>query len=343
MTLVVSNNPDNRSISVGSNNGGSQGGTYNPQGGGSGIRLQGSSPVLQSSNSAGIRLQNTGNPQVVANFGNPTANPAGDNLRASTDALLKSLGYSNGPVYAPKIDLAAINAQARKAAEGNVNPYYTKALNDFLAEQASAKAQQQAQTKTNIQNAQDLLTQTTKANAVTGTRTTEDTAQKESDINQAADWRQTDQGGQYDIDRVAQAINEAKSGLTGSGIAAGERGASQEKFNTTESRQATSDTENKAAAELTKARTFQDLATSNENATTGEAKAEKQANFDLTNFITGQDFALKTEKSSLEKSRLGDIATNTSAEAKLLLNQFIANIANPAQRLAAYQTYGSAF
>lgn len=268
---------------------------------------------------------------------------AGYNQLASAQALLKSIQGPPAPVYAPKLDLAAINAQARAAAENNVNPFYVKSLNDFMTQQASEKAQQQAQTATNIQNLKDTLTNTQNANAVTGERTTADTATKEAQAAEQTDWRQTDQGGQFDMDRIAMAINQGKSGLTGSGIAAGQQGAAQNKFNTTESRQATTDAEQKAQTELSKARTFEDLATSNKLAGESETKGESQANVDLTNFITNQGFQATAQKNDLEQKRLGAVANETQAQAKLLINKFISSIANPAQRQAAVNAYGNAF
>lgn len=344
MAISVSNNPYTGNISVGNNVGGSQGGNVNPQG--SNITIQGTSPTLQSASTAGIKLQNTSNPQVVANWGAPLPpanNAAANSVLQQSQNLLNQYGYGAGPVYAPKLDLAAINAQARAAAQNNVNPFYVKSLNDFVAQQASEKAQQQAQTDINIKNLKDTLTNTQAANATTGERTTEDTATKEANIAQTADWRQTDQGGQYDIDRVSQAIQQAKSGLTGSGIAAGAAASTQEKFNTTESRQATGDQQAKAQAELLKARTFEDLGTSNKLAGEVETKGETQQNVNLTNFLTNQGFTLQNEKNDLEQKRLQSVAAESQTQAKLLVDKFIASIANPAQRMAALQAYGNAF
>lgn len=332
MALTISNAPNTSNISLAT--GGSPGSIYQP--GATTANIQ-TKPLTVSTapNTSSIYVPGGKNPA-------PTAG-TGANLQATTNQLLSQYGGVPAPVYAPKLDLAAISAQARSAAENNVNPYYTKELNDFLAQQASTKAQQQAQTDTNIQNLKDTLTNTQAANETTGNRATEDTATKEAGINQAADWRQTDQGGQYDLDRVAQAVQQAKSGLTGSGIAGGQSAASQDKFNTTESRQATQDTEDKVAAELSKARTFEDLATSNKLAGETEAKGEKQANVDLTNFITNQGFDLKNEQDQLEQKRLAAVSAETQNQSKLLINNFINSIANPAQRQAAIQAYGGAF
>lgn len=337
--VSVANPAATPNITIGTNTG-MQGSTYSPQT--SVAPAQGSSPNLQASPLSGIALQNTANPQVVATFGAPQVT-AGNALLSQGQQLLNSINGPAAPVYAPSLDLAAINAQARAAAEANVNPFYTKSLNDFLTQQASEKAQQEGQTATNIQNLKDTLTNTQNANEVTGERATEDTATKEEQAAEATDWRQTDQGGQYDMNRIAMAVNQAKSGLTGSGLAGGAQKTAQDTFNTTESRQATTDAETKAATELGKARTFEDLATSNTLAGQTEATGESQANVDLTNFITNQGFALTGEQNTLEQNRLQAVASETTNQAKLLINNFISSISNPAQRLAAIQAYGNAF
>src|SRR5688572_10914726 len=53
--------------------------------------------------------------------------------------------FSGGPTYVrpPSLDIAATQAKARAEAEGAVNPFYTKQLNDFLAQQAAQRQRQQ--------------------------------------------------------------------------------------------------------------------------------------------------------------------------------------------------------
>ena len=78
-------------------------------------------------------------------------------------------------------------------------------------------------------------------------------------------------------------------------------------------------------------------------ATQSEKTGETQANFDLNKYIQGQASALQQQTSSLEQARLQRVAAETQSQAKLLVNQFIQSLSNPAQRLAAAQKYGSAF
>lgn len=238
-------------------------------------------------------------------------------------------------------DFAAIKAQSRAAAEANVNPYYTDQLNAFLGRQAAAKSQQQVQTDLSIKDAQDQLKQIQDANQVTGQRATEDTATNEGQINQTADQRQTDQGSQFDTENIANQIAAARNGLTGSGIQGGANATAQSKFNTTESRQAQGDQQAIDHAELAKARTFEDLATSNKNATGAEGKAENAAQINLTDFITNQGLDEAQYRSDQATKYQADLLQHQQDEQKIAYNNFFQTIANPAQKAAFARTYGS--
>lgn len=261
---------------------------------------------------------------------NPTVTPLGSTGVAPT-------------VYAPKLDIAAVNANARAAAENNVNPYYTKTLNDFLAQQAALKAQQEQATNTNIKNYQDTLQQTLDANALTGQRTTEDTATKMGQINTAQDQNQQDTGTSFENARLAAAKQQAANGVLGSGAGNRQTNNAIIQRNTTEGRQNDQFQLQKDVTELNKARTFEDLAISNKLAAQAESKNEAAAKFDLGNYIQNQQYAIEQQKNDLEKQRLQSIAQEQQNQAKLAFNNYLAGISDPAQRLAAAQTYGGAF
>lgn len=271
---------------------------------------------------------------------------ANNSLQDQTNALLAQIqaltNAQQRQVYAPALDFAAINSQARAAAESNVDPYYTKQLNDFLAEQAAKTSQEQASAATNIQDLQDTLTNTLAANQTAGQRAAEDTATNEDQINTQADQFQTDNGQQFTADRLAQAKDLASKGLTG-GLGAQQEEASAAAHDTTEERAAATTDAAKQAQELLKSRTFEDLATSGNLATTAENKGEKAVNVSLADFITNSGFDTTNEENTLESQRLQAVATEQSNQAKLLVNNFINSIADPAKRQAAVQAYGGAF
>lgn len=252
-------------------------------------------------------------------------------------------GGATPEVFAPDPGFDTINKNATARATADVNPIYTKYLNDFLGTQAQQQATQKAITDQAVQNAQDTLKDTLKSNEITGARTTADTATKLNEANIATDWRQTDQGGQYDIDRVAQAVQQAKAGLTGSGLAAGQQGASQTAFNTKESRQATGDAQQKAATQLAQSRTFEDLARSGELATQAEGKQEKAAQFDLTTFMQNQGMQLQDEQQKLEQQRQNQVAQTQAKYKQDAVVNFYKTITNPAQKAAYIKAYGNYF
>ena len=311
--------------------------------GGSSIGLQGSSPTLQS---APIQIQGSGTSQGIR-----IASPAGPSKPSTTvdpsvvaiQKLLASIRAQNATLMtaAPTPNFEAINANAAARASADVNPIYTKRLNEFLTQQSKQQATQQAIKEQNIAEAQLLLKNTQEANKVTGKRTTEDTATKQAQAAEQTDWRQTDQGGQYDMDRIALAVNQARSGTAGSGVAAGQQASSQEKFNTAESRQATQDAQTKAATELAKARTFEDLATSGRLAGEKETATKKAAEFNLSTFIQQQGIDLQNKQQQLESQRQEQVASVKREFVKSGFQDFFNKISNPAQKAAFAKAYGS--
>lgn len=278
----------------------------------------------------------------ISSIGTPVAQPSADpygNIakllaasQASTNALLAKYQTQT---YAPNLDFASINSRARAQAENAVNPYYTKQLTDFLTQQGVQKAQTQAQSATDIQNLKDTLTNTLQGNDITGARTTQDVAQNEAQINQTADQFQTDSGQKFATDRLALA-----KASSGGGLGAQTEENAQLARDTTEKRQEQTFQQNRDAQELSKARTFEDLARSGAQATTGEAKGEKQSQVDLANFIQNQGLDLTTKQNQLETQKQSDILAKSKEVSGTLVQNFINSISNPAQRQAALQAYG---
>lgn len=257
----------------------------------------------------------------------------------STPSYTPPPAYSApAPVYAPKLDLAAINAQARQSAEGAVNPYYTKVLNEFLTQQASKRQQQQTQYETNVKNLQDQLKNTLEQNDITKGRTTEDVAKNEADINQTADQFQTDAGQAFDANR----LELAKDASTG-GLGAQKTEAATTARNTQEKRQEQKFQQHREQQELFKTRTFADLARSGDLAKIASEKGQTQAKFDLDSYIQNQGFDEQAQRNSLEKQRFSDIATEQARQSKLLFASYLQKISNPAQYEAAVRTYSGSF
>jgi hypothetical protein len=247
-------------------------------------------------------------------------------------------GGAPAPVYAPKLDIAGVYAKARSAAEGAVNPFYTKQLNDFLAQQGAQKQQQQTQYETNIKNLEDQLKNTLEQNDITKGRTTEDVAQNEAQIAQTADEFQTDTGQQFDQSRLAAARGASTGGLGQQQLETG-----QQARNTQETRQTQQFQQKKQEQELFKTRTFADLARSGTLAGEATTKGKAAAKFDLDSYIQNAGFTEQNKRNELEQNRLQAVGQEQGNQSKLLFNQYLSGISNPAQYQAALQTYGGSF
>lgn len=247
-------------------------------------------------------------------------------------------GGAPAPVYAPKLDVAAVSARARAAAEGAVNPFYTKQLNDFLAKQAFQRQTQKTQYETNVKNMEDQLKNTLEQNEITKTRAGEDVAENIAEVNQTADEFQTDTGQAFDEARLEQARNVSTGGLGQQQVAG-----TQQARNTQETRQVQKFKQAKEQQELFKTRTFDDLARSGKLASEKTTEGKKQAKFDLDTYLQNTEFEEKETRNALEQQRLEAIGREQGNQAKLLFNQYLAGISNPAQYQAAVQTYGGAF
>lgn len=311
--------------------------------GGTGISLGNSNPQSSSSfqvqQPTGIPLQSA--PKTVAPTPSPAPAQPGD-FTAQINQLLASLKAQQA-AYAPPLDISSIYSQAGAKAQANVNPYYTKQLQDFQAQQAQNKALQQQQTQMNIQNLQTQLANTLQGNSITQGRTAQDALTSEQQAGIQADQQQQTQGTQFDQARIDQAKQLASQGLTGSGLGNQQVLGSETARNTQESQQAQTQQQATQQTELLKNRTFEDLARSGDLATQSETQGETQANFDLNKYIQGQAGDLQNEQQTLEQQRLAQVSQETQSQAKLLVNQFIQSISNPAQRQAAVQAYGGAF
>lgn len=264
----------------------------------------------------------------------------GDELTKRMSNLLAGLGGGSSQVYAPSLDIAGINAQARKAAAAGVNPYYTKALNQFLKEQAFNKQTKQTQYATDVKNYEDVLANTLAGNETNRQRTTEDVATNLGEINTQADQFQTDSGQQFEDTRNALGQDVSASGLGHSGLGKRQVSRTLADANTAEGRQEQQFQQSRTQQELFKGRSLDDLLKGDELAKTTKEKGVKQSKFDLDTYMKQLSFDTTNKKNELEKSRQSDLASRTAAERSKRVAKFVEGIANPAQKAAAYSQYG---
>ena len=294
-------------------------------------------PNLQSSNFIDTLLNRT------INTGKSLINKAGTTLKQAatpppppkTVPSIYPTYRSTPTVYAPRLDLATLGAQARAGAESAVNPYYTKQLNEFLAKQAAQKQQRQTQYDMNIKNAEEQLKQTLEGNEIEKARTTEDVAENQQQIAQTADEFQTDTGQQFAEDRLALAKETSTGGLGQQKV---------EKVQTARNLQETRQTgqfeQQKQKQDLFKNRTFEDLLRSGEIATKGTTRAKEAEKFDLDSYIQNAGFAEIEERNTLEKQRLEEVGRAEATQRQLAFNNYLAGISDPAKFAAAVSTYG---
>lgn len=272
-----------------------------------------------------------------------TALPTQQSTQAIIDAILaSSRALANSQprqVYAPKLDFASINAQARANAENAVNPYYTKELQRFLSEQAAKKSQAEALNTTTIANLEQDLQNKLEENAITQQRTGEDVQHNVDLLNTEADQYQTDTGQQFASDRLQQGRDIAAAGLTG-GIGAQQAEGAQDARNTTEERATAKTEDQKQQQQIFKARTFEDLARSGTLGAQAKERGVKASQVNLADFITNQGFETEKTKSALEKARLEDVAAKERAYRGIGVSQAIEGIGDAALRNAAYGAYG---
>jgi hypothetical protein len=252
-------------------------------------------------------------------------------------------GGGNYAPTAPNWDINAIYNQAGGQAAAQVNPYYTQQLQQFQTNQANAKALQDQQRQLSLQNLQNTLDTNLQGNETSRGRTSQDVLQNEQQISQQADYRQADQGQQFDQARLAQAKQLAQGGLTGSGLGNQQALQSETARNVQEQRQGAQDQQQVAAQELSKARTFEDLANSDVLSKQAKGQGEKQVGIDWDKFVQGQATDLQSQQQSLEQARLSQLSTVQKQLAQQQLNSMIHAISNPGQRTAAASAYGGAF
>lgn len=278
-------------------------------------------------------------PLGAVGAGTGTSNAFLTNALASLNNISPNNYGLPAPVYAPKLDFASVQAKSRAAAEGAVNPYYTKAINDFLSQQAAEKETFKKSQEFAHKALDTELDRVTQDNAINRERTTQDVATNEANIATKADEFQTDSGTAFDVARRAEAKALASSGLTG-GLAGQQTETSNAEHNTKEGRQSAEFVKQKVAQEVFKARTFEDLAKSGERAVKDTATGKEKLDFDLNTYIQKQGFDLQQEQNDLELKRQDSLARNKADQQSILVRQFIDSISDPARRDAALKAYG---
>jgi hypothetical protein len=283
-----------------------------------------------------------------------------DAARASQDATSRQIAALNSQLaairnaQAPAIDLASISARAKQQATDSVSPYYVDQLQKLIKQQAQKAQQAQAENKLTAESIAATLAQTLGVNATARTRSGQDEATMQGRINTQQADQQADAGTNFTQDYMA-AVEQASANGGLAGLGGQQVYNAETAYNTGQERASRDFGEGRAAASLSKARTWEDLLSADTAATTeGELKG-KAAKLDLDRIISetgaldenGNLTSYGTETQSgvdtLNRQQQQDILQNTQDYSRTLVNQFIAAITNPYQRTAAAQAYGNLF
>ena len=336
-------------ISLGSTNYGTNAGSILQPAGGT--RYQGGKSPQQTASVS--YFQPTGKVQVTANPSNFTpATQSAPSASYGGNDILQALMESNAnyqrqllelqkPVYAPAYDVAGARASAKAQAEAAQNPYYAKQLELFLQGESLKRQQQEKQTQMNIQNIEDTLSQTLEGNQINRARTAEDTQTQRTATNLQEDQMQQDTGTQFDEQRIEQARQLFVQGMLTSGAGQSKIGKSKADRNTMEQRASDQFDLTRAAQDLFQSRTFEDLAKSDDYANLAATKGREQENFSLASFIANQDIYKEVQAMVTENERQQAVQRDTGNYYSTALNNWIQNIRDPRQQVAARAAYGS--
>lgn len=262
---------------------------------------------------------------------------------ANQQSQIQSLLASLRPAAPAKIDVAAINAQARKQAEESVNPLYTKRLNDMLSRLSVQRTRSQQDYEQGVQAIEQGLKQQQEANTLERGRTAEDVATNTGQINTAADQFQTQSGTAADEARLAEAAQLAQSGLTTSGVGQQQTQNAINQRNTNEAQQSQDFERQRTAQAVLKARTFEDLATSDLLSGQKAEQGKKSQKISLDRLIEDLGTQEQSQRFDIEQQRVADLASRTTDYSRLNFNNYLQGIRDPRVLSATAQAYGGLF
>lgn len=262
-------------------------------------------------------------------------------LNAQIAALQKQMAYQP---KLPTYDIMDNYNKARSTAEAAVNPLYDKYLQDFLAGQQLKTTNKQTEVGLTKEQIAQELQGTLEQNNVDRTRTAQDTTNAIADLNTQEGQFQQASGTQNDVDRRALAEGVAASGLTTSGIGAGQVYDQNNKHNLDEGQQVQEYTNQREAKKLFETRTFEDLARGDTQAQQISEGKNKAADFDLEQYLDELSTDETQFRNQNDSDRVAAIADQTGTYANQGTQSFLSSLAGAGYRpqdiALAYQVYG---
>lgn len=243
-------------------------------------------------------------------------------LLAQTDALNRQI--ANQGRLLP-FDISGAYSQARSRAQADVNPYYDKKINDYIAEQNRKRTVEQENATRTTGNLDTNLGYALEASDVSRGRTAEDTTLKTSQLADQQDAYQADTGKAFEVARNDLGTQVANAGLTTSGLGAQQTVDQVGARNVTEGRQNKAFNVQKQAAETFKSRTFDDLARGDTQNKEQTAFKKESVNLDLKDALAQLDFQQEQETMANQYERAGALVSKEAQAYQNIVNNFLAS------------------
>lgn len=243
----------------------------------------------------------------------------------------------NTPTY---MDLTAAQAQARAAAKGTVDTKYNYLLDEMLKGLALQKSRAEENRTIAEQGIEASLNRSLEESQTGRTRATEDAATANQQLNVASERAQVDQAAQFEEERFAQLRQQAVSGTLGAGIGAQQAGQTKANRNLVEQRQAEDTQYQKLAVETAKARTWEDLAKSDEWSNYTATKGKEAEKLNLDRIYEDLKIQEQKERNTLTIQKGADQLLEENRLLREQINNFIASQAGKENAAATASFYG---
>lgn len=288
--------------------------------------LQGGQQALNSSNDAIAQSQQTLS--------------QGNELLSNLQKQIQGLLQANKPPVAPTLNLNAIYSAANQAAASSVNPLYTQQLNEYLQNEAAAKAEQQQQNQLAIQGAQTGLAKTLAGNQLTAQEAASQNALQQANINTQSQNYQLQSGSAQNQKLAVLQQNLGSGNLAGSGLGAQQLWEAENAKNVADAQQQGQFQYNRDVANQSATNTFNEMNLSSGFAQKQETAQEAASNFSLNSYLRQAAFTEQQYRNSLEAWKQQALAAaSQNSVAQQVQQQLQQYRNNPGVYQAAVQAY----
>lgn len=235
-------------------------------------------------------------------------------------------------------------ARAERTATAAVNPVYQDKLNNALAKFNQQRRNQKTVTRRGKEDLDIRQRQLMEDIDTQRQRTSEDVEAQLAESRYQEGLFQDVEGTQFDRANRQARTELAQAGLTMSGLGQQQLAEMERQRNIESADQVRSFENERAAQELFRTRTFEDLETKGKRGQQATERAKKDLDIALDNFLKNIDYQEQEFRWQNEQDRLAAIGQATTNAYNTEIRNWLANLANegwrPQDIQAAYQTYG---